>query len=103
MRAVSTICGLPQRYTRQPTSNFSASVNTNATVATTYYIRGWYTTNGIASIQESAVNGAVSFTIQYKSPASLGLGTYIDTITMEGCYDYRPSRFRRTREEWQMR
>jgi outer membrane protein assembly factor BamB len=70
-----------------PTSSFSAWVNTSATVATTYYIRGGYTVNGIASIQGSAVNGALSFTIQYKSPASLGVGTYTDTITMEGCYD----------------
>jgi outer membrane protein assembly factor BamB len=70
-----------------PTSNFDASVNTNATVATTYYIRGGYTVNGIASIQVSAVYGALSLTIQYKSPASLGVGTYTDTITIEGCYD----------------
>ena len=70
-----------------PTANFDASVNTNATVATTYYIDGFYTTNGIASIQGSAANGAVSFTIQFKSPASLGVGIYTDTITMEGCYD----------------
>lgn len=70
-----------------PTSNFDASVNTNATVATTYYIRGGYTVNGIASIQVSAVYGALSLTIQFKSPASLGVGTYTDTITIEGCYD----------------
>jgi hypothetical protein len=70
-----------------PTANFSAWVNTNATVATTYYIDGHYTNHGIASIQGSVANGAVSFTIQFKSPASLGLGIYTDTITMEGCYD----------------
>lgn len=45
-----------------PTANFAAWVNTNATVATTYYIDGSYTTNGIASIQGSAANGTVSFT-----------------------------------------
>ena len=70
-----------------PTANFAAWVNTNATVATTYYIDGYYTKNGIASIQGSVANGAVSFTIQFKSPASLGVGIYTDTITMEGCYD----------------
>ena len=70
-----------------PTSDFGAWVNTNATVATTYYIRGWYTEHGIASIQGSAAIGALDFTVQYKSPTSLGLGTYTDTITMEGCYD----------------
>ena len=31
-----------------PTANYSAWVNTNATVATTYYIDGSYTTHGIA-------------------------------------------------------
>jgi outer membrane protein assembly factor BamB len=70
-----------------PTSSFDASVTTNATVPTTYYIAGWYTQNGIASIQESALNGAISLTIQFKSAASLDIGTYTDTITMEGCYD----------------
>lgn len=71
-----------------PTSDFGAWVNTNATVATTYYIRGWYTDNGIASIQVSAAgDGSLAFTIQFKSPASLGVGTYTDTITMQGCYD----------------
>jgi outer membrane protein assembly factor BamB len=70
-----------------PTSFYDASVTTNATVATTYYIRGSYTDTGIASIQGSAVNGAIGFTINFKSPASLGVGIYTDTITMEGCYD----------------
>jgi outer membrane protein assembly factor BamB len=70
-----------------PTANFGAWVNTNATVATTYYIDGFYTTNGIASIQGSPAIGVISFTIQFKSPASLGVGTYTDTITMVGCYD----------------
>jgi len=70
-----------------PTSFYDASVTTNATVSTTYYIRGWYTDTGIASIQGSAVNGVVGFTINFRSPASLGVGTYTDTITMEGCND----------------
>ncbi len=70
-----------------PTSSFDAWVTTNATAATTYYIRGWYTENGIASIQGSAANGAVAFTITFKLPAALGVGIYTDTITMEGCYD----------------
>jgi outer membrane protein assembly factor BamB len=70
-----------------PTSFYDASVTTNATVSTTYYIAGWYTDSGIAGIQESNANGAIGFTINFKSPASLGVGTYTDTITMEGCYD----------------
>jgi outer membrane protein assembly factor BamB len=70
-----------------PTSFYDASVITNATVSTTYYIRGSYTNTGIASIQASVANGAIAFTITFKSPASLSVGTYTDTITMEGCYD----------------
>ena len=70
-----------------PTANYSAWVNTNATVATTYYIDGSYTTHGIASIQGFPGDGVVDFVVQFKLPAALGLGTYTDTITMEGCYD----------------
>src|SRR5882672_6121413 len=70
-----------------PTSFYDASVTTNATVSTTYYIKGCYTNTSIASIQGSAVNGVVGFTINFRSPASLGVGTYTDTITMEGCND----------------
>jgi hypothetical protein len=70
-----------------PTTNYGAWVITNATVATTYYIDGSYTTHGIASIQGFPGDGDVSFTVQFKSPAALGFGTYTDTITMEGCYD----------------
>jgi hypothetical protein len=70
-----------------PTAGYSASVLTNATVATTYYIDGSYTTHGIATVKASSGNGAVNLTIQFKSPASLGVGTYTDTITTEGCYD----------------
>ena len=71
-----------------PTSGFSAWVITNVTVPTTYYLRGSYSSNGIASIQASPpTNDAVSFNITFKAPGSLGLGTYTDTITMQGCYD----------------
>ena len=52
-----------------PTSFYDASVITNATVATTYYIRGSYTKTGIASIQASVANGTIAFTITFKSPA----------------------------------
>jgi outer membrane protein assembly factor BamB len=84
---VSTIGVTATSSQTAPTSSFDVSVTTNATVPTTYYIAGWYTNTGIASIQASAVNGAVSLTIQFRSPASLDIGTYTDTITMEGCYD----------------
>jgi outer membrane protein assembly factor BamB len=70
-----------------PTSNFGAWVITNVTVPTTYYLRGSYTNTGIASIQASPAADAIAFNITFKSPVSLGVGTYTDTITMEGCYN----------------
>ena len=70
-----------------PTSFYDASVVTDATVATTYYIQGSYTDTGIASIQSSPANGAIGLTINFRSPVSLGVGTFTDTITMVGCYD----------------
>ena len=67
-----------------PTANFAAWIKHQRTVATTYYIDGSYSNHGIASIQGTVVNGAVSFTVQFRSPASLGVGIYSDTITLEG-------------------
>jgi outer membrane protein assembly factor BamB len=70
-----------------PISNFGAWVIANVTVPTTYYLRGSYTNTGIASIQASPADDAISFDIVFNSPASLGVGIYTDTITMHGCYD----------------
>jgi outer membrane protein assembly factor BamB len=70
-----------------PTSNFGAWVIANVTVPTTFYLRGSYSNTGIASIKGSPAADAISFNITFKSPASLGVGIYTDTITMEGCYD----------------
>jgi outer membrane protein assembly factor BamB len=70
-----------------PTDGYGAWIISNATVPTTYYVRGSYTNNGIASIQGSVADGVVSFTITFRSPASLAVGIYTDTITMHGCYD----------------
>lgn len=74
-----------------PAISFYPGVNTNATTPTTFYIRGWYTTNGIASIQATTegttAGNLLIFTVQFKSPTSIPVGTYADTITLEGCYD----------------
>jgi outer membrane protein assembly factor BamB len=70
-----------------PNASFSAWVTTTATVSTTYYLRVYSTDTGIASIQGSPANGAIAFTVNFKSPASLGVGIYNDKITVEGCYD----------------
>lgn len=70
-----------------PTTYFEPGVNANVTAPTTFYIQGYYTRNGIDSIQATTPGGVLVFTVQYKSPASLAVGTYTDTITLEGCYD----------------
>jgi outer membrane protein assembly factor BamB len=70
-----------------PTDGYGAWIISNATVPTTYYVRGSYTNTGIASIQGSVANGVISYTITFRSPASLDVGIYTDTITMHGCYD----------------
>ena len=66
-----------------PTSGFNVQFSTTAT--STFYVKGTYTTHGIASLTSTDTTG--DFTIQFKSPAALGIGTYQDTVTIEGCYD----------------
>src|ERR1700676_3242746 len=63
-------------------TTLGATATVSQSAPTTYYIRGSYTNAGIASIQASVANGAIAFTITFKSPASLSVGTYTDTITM---------------------
>jgi outer membrane protein assembly factor BamB len=67
-----------------PTSGFGVEIESAAT-STQFYIKGSYTKHGIASV--AAVGTSGDYTIQFESPASLGVGTYQDTITMEACYD----------------
>lgn len=50
---VSTLGATATVSQSAPTSSFGAWVTTNATAATTYYIRGWYTNTGIASIRRT--------------------------------------------------
>lgn len=57
----------------------------NAGTQTQFYVTGSYTKHGIASVTQADTTG--DFTIQFESPASLGVGTYQDTVTIEGCYD----------------
>ena len=52
-----------------------------------FYIKGAVSTNGVASAS-SALSGTVdNVTLQFKAPASLGTGTYTDTLNLQGCYD----------------
>jgi len=67
-----------------PTLAFSVRISTSST-STQFYLKGSYSTHGIASV--AAADSTGDFTIEFKSPASLGTGTYNDTVTLEGCYD----------------
>src|ERR1700721_10003 len=67
-----------------PTAGFTVGI-VRASTSTKFYIKGSYTSHGIASI--AAMAATASYTIQFESPTSLGIGTYQDTVTIEGCYD----------------
>src|SRR2546429_9073603 len=49
------------------------------------YLAGKYSTNGIQSVSRGGSTSPVTVTITFKSPASLGAGTYTDTLQLSGC------------------
>ena len=51
------------------------------------YVNGFNTTVGIASISLSNVGAVEDLNITFKSPASMAVGTYSDTITIKVCTD----------------
>ena len=72
-----------------PTAAIQVSVQTNSTsgTQTTFYIAGNETHNGIDTVTATGSGGVDSITVTFKVPTTLALGTYSDTITLEGCYD----------------
>lgn len=70
-----------------PAAQLNTYVSTDVNSTTAYYITGHFTKQGIASISGTGDASAANFTVQFQSPASLGPGTYEDTITIEGCTD----------------
>jgi outer membrane protein assembly factor BamB len=70
-----------------PSALINTYISADPNATTKYYISGKYTDNGIASISGVGDGSAANYTIQFKSPASLGIGTYTDTVTVTGCYD----------------
>jgi len=51
------------------------------------YVSGTYSENGIASMSAGTGSSPVTLSIQFKSPATLGVGVYHDTINLSECYD----------------
>ena len=81
----STISVTVSTNDQAPTELIQTSIKSNK--AGTFYIVGRYTTNGIASVSW-AMNGVVSDNmVTFKNPASIGIGTYTDTVTITACYD----------------
>jgi outer membrane protein assembly factor BamB len=72
-----------------PTALIQVSVqaSNNAGTQTQFYIDGSQTTNGIGSVNSSANGAFDDITVTFKAPASLGPGTYNDTLTLRGCFD----------------
>jgi len=70
-----------------PTGQINTYISADPNSTTQYYIAGKYSDNGIATISGTGDGSAANYTVQFKSPASLGVGTYTDTVTVQGCYD----------------
>jgi outer membrane protein assembly factor BamB len=72
-----------------PTAVIQASIQVSSSASTTtqFYITGSQTENGIGSVNESVTDNVDNITVNFKVPATLGPGTYTDTLTLKGCYD----------------
>jgi len=68
-----------------PTAGVQVSIQANSSAQ--FYIKGAVSTNGVASANLVSSGTVANVTLQFKSPASLGTGTYVDTLNLQGCYD----------------
>jgi hypothetical protein len=62
-----------------PIATFSVSVS-GAQNGQQFYLTGKYGTKGISSVSFSGGSLPDTVTVQFKDPASLGAGTYSDTV-----------------------
>jgi outer membrane protein assembly factor BamB len=69
-----------------PTANIQVSI-LGAQVGQQAYVTGKYSANGIATLTDASGSSPVTINIQFKSPSSLGVGVYTDTIQISACYD----------------
>lgn len=68
-----------------PTAQISADIQSSSSQQ--FYLKGSYTTHGLASVNQVVQNGTETLTLTFQDPSTLGVGTYSDTVTVEGCYD----------------
>lgn len=69
-----------------PAASVQVSVD-NLLAGQQVYLSGTDTTHGIASVSDANSANPVTVNIQFKAPATLGPGTYDDTVTLDACYD----------------
>lgn len=73
--------------TADPAPSAIIQVGVNSTPGTSFYFNGSLTYNGIASASDASNATGVAINLTFKAPASLGPGTYKDTVTIKACYD----------------
>ncbi len=71
----------------QPAPTASVQVSVQSTSSGQFYIGGSVTHQGVSTVNSSPNGTFDSITLVFKSPTSLGVGTYTDTLTLKGCYD----------------
>jgi len=60
----------------------------NRAAADTLYLRYTCSTNGVATVTAAGASGNTStIAVSFRSPSTLGPGTYEDTLTLAVCYD----------------
>jgi hypothetical protein len=68
-----------------PTATIHASISNPA--GERYYFSSTTGNIGIASVTSPSSGTSGDFALQFKSPSSLGVGTYVDTVTIKACTD----------------
>ena len=84
--STSTVAAIVNLTQAAPVAGFSVGISTQVATSAKFYIKGTFTKHAIASIAASDSSGD-NYSIQFEPPAALGVGTYQDTVTIEGCYD----------------
>ncbi|HTP38826.1 MAG TPA: PQQ-binding-like beta-propeller repeat protein [Steroidobacteraceae bacterium] len=78
---VSAVAGQPA-----PTATFQVDVS-GATASQQFYLSGQFSSAGISDVLDAAGSFPITITIQFKDPATLGAGTYTDSVQIDVCED----------------
>jgi outer membrane protein assembly factor BamB len=69
-----------------PTASIEASI-VGEQAGQQVYLLGKYSTSGISTLSDASGASPVEIDIQFKSPSSLGVGVYTDSVQISACYD----------------